>query len=74
METLPKLSNIQIELLKLFTTDVSDNELLDIKQLIVNYYTQKIDNELAIIWEQRQYNADTIATWATQDLRTPYKK
>lgn len=74
MQTINKLSNIQLELLKLFTTNISDSEVLDIKQLIVNYYAQKIDNELDTLWEQRQYNANTISTWANEHLRTPYNQ
>lgn len=41
METISKLSNIQLELLKLFSTNISDSDVLDIKQLIINYYAQK---------------------------------
>ena len=74
METISKLSNIQLELLKLFSTNISDSDALDIKQLIINYYAQKIDNELDTLWEQRQYNANTISTWANEHLRTPYNQ
>ncbi|MBK9462196.1 MAG: hypothetical protein IPN94_22940 [Sphingobacteriales bacterium] len=74
METISKLSNIQLELLKLFSTNISDSDVLDIKQLIINYYAQKIDNELDTLWEQRQYNANTISTWANEHLRTPYNQ
>jgi hypothetical protein len=74
METISKLSNIQLELLKLFSTNISDSDVLDIKQLIINYYAQKIDNELDTLWEQRQYNANTISTWTNEHLRTPYNQ
>lgn len=74
MQTITKLSNIQLELLKLFSTNISDSDVLDIKQLIINYYAQKIDNELDTLWEQRQYNANTISTWANEHLRTPYNQ
>jgi hypothetical protein len=74
METISKLSNIQLELLKLFSTNISDSDVLDIKQFIINYYAQKIDNELDTLWEQRQYNANTISTWANEHLRTPYNQ
>ncbi len=60
METISKLSNIQLELLKLFSTNISDSDVLDIKQLIINYYAQKIANELDSLWEKRQYKAITI--------------
>jgi hypothetical protein len=74
MQAVTKLSNMQLELLKLFATNISDSDVLDIKQLIINYYAQKIDNELDTLWEQRQYNANTISTWANEHLRTPYNQ
>jgi len=34
-------SNIQLELLKLYSTDVKENELLDIKNYLAKYFAKK---------------------------------
>ncbi len=43
MTTTPKkLTNLQLELLKYFSYDVSDKELLDIKQLLSKYFANRV--------------------------------
>lgn len=41
-----RLSNVQIELLKLYPYDVSDDQLRDIRKLLADYFAQQIDNEM----------------------------
>jgi hypothetical protein len=35
------LSNVQIELMKLFSTNLSDNELIELKDLLSRFYADK---------------------------------
>lgn len=37
------LSNIQVELPKLFSTDISDQELSDLRNILVEFYAKKIN-------------------------------
>jgi hypothetical protein len=66
------LTNIQLELLKLFSTNISDEETADIKRLIVQYYKAKLDREMDILWEERGYTDDTATQWLEEHMRTPY--
>ena len=40
------LTNLQLELLKLYSLDLSDDQLLEIKRLIANYFAEKASDEL----------------------------
>jgi hypothetical protein len=39
--TKSKLSNLQIELLKLYANDISENSLLEIKQMLAKYFADR---------------------------------
>jgi hypothetical protein len=47
------LTNVQLELLKLFSTNLSQEDLLDIKRLLARYFAQKAINEADKIWEEK---------------------
>jgi hypothetical protein len=57
-------TNVQWEFLKLFEYHVSDEQLSEIKDLLVKYFAQKIDNEMDILWEQNQCTTETVEQWA----------
>ncbi|NUO02248.1 MAG: hypothetical protein HUU01_16715 [Saprospiraceae bacterium] len=66
------LSNLQLELLKLYSTDVSDNQLLEIKKLLADYFSQQIDEDLTALWNKNEWDERTIEEWRNERLRTPY--
>ena len=66
--TLP-LSNMQIELLKLYQSGISDEDLEAINKLIVGYFAEKIQNEADEIWTKKQYSDALMDEWLTKDLR-----
>ena len=47
------LSNIQKELLKLYAHDVSDEQLLAIKQLLADFFAKEIDQQMAALWKDK---------------------
>jgi hypothetical protein len=57
-------SNVQMELLKLFEYNVSNDQLLEIKSLLVRYFAEKIDKEMDMLWEQNQWTTQTVEGWA----------
>jgi len=66
------LSNLQLELLRLYSTDVSDSQLLEIKQMLADYFSQQIDEEMTMLWDKNRWDEGTIETWKNERLRTPY--
>lgn len=46
------LSNLQLELLKLYANNIDGKKLLEIKLLLSNYFAQKATEAIDIVWEQ----------------------
>lgn len=65
-----KLSNLQIELLKVFTYDLSDLQLLEIKTLLANYFAEKATERMDELWEERGWSNDTMKQWGQEHMRT----
>ena len=73
MVTAPhKLSNLQLELLKLFSHQVTEQELLDIKDLLARYFARRATAAMDDLWKSRNLNDETIDAWLTDHQRTPY--
>ncbi len=54
------LSNMQKELLKLYATDIPDEQLNEIKLLLSNYFAQKASNEVDKLWDENNWNGHTM--------------
>ncbi len=64
METVNQpLSNAQVELLKLFSTELSENELTELKNLLANFYAQKSIHTADKAWEEMKLTQKNMDTW-----------
>jgi hypothetical protein len=72
MMTSNKMSNLQLELLELYATSVSEDELRDIKQLISLYYAQKAIAAADQVWEEQNLSNQVMQQWMNKKMRTPY--
>lgn len=66
-----KLTNLQMELLKLFNYQLDPKQLNDIKNLLAQYFAQQATQEMDQLWEQQGWSAETMAEWAGEHLRIP---
>jgi hypothetical protein len=55
-----KLSNIQMELLKLYSRNIPDEELLEVKKILAEYFSRKAIEEADVIWETKGYSNQKI--------------
>lgn len=62
----PPLSNIQYELLKLFSRNIPDKDLLEIRRMLANYFMQKAVEEADKIWDERGYTNDLMNEWLNE--------
>ncbi len=71
-----KLSNLQLELLKLYSRNVSDEELKDIRKMLADYYAKKADEEMDRLWKEKGYTQETIQQWKKEHFtsKTPNLK
>jgi hypothetical protein len=63
------LSNLQLELLKLYPYNVSDKQLNDIRAMLADYFAAKIDSEMDELFEKNSWNDQTIEYWKSEHLR-----
>jgi hypothetical protein len=52
----PPLSNVQVELLKLYTTGVSDETLLELKKTIAKFFLDRLRKTANEVWEEKGYS------------------
>ncbi|MCO6488275.1 MAG: hypothetical protein J5I98_07660 [Phaeodactylibacter sp.] len=57
------LTNLQIELLKLYSMELSEEQLLEVKRLLANYFAEQASDEMDRLWEERGWNNDTMEQW-----------
>jgi len=67
------LSNAQLELLKLFSRDLPEEDLIEIKQMIVNYLAEKLAQKTDEIWEEKGWTNKDMERFLNAHMRTPYK-
>lgn len=66
------LSNIQLELLKLFSRDLPEQDLTAIKKLIVAYLSKRLSEEAETVWQEKGWTDEDMDNLLQQHLRTPY--
>lgn len=67
------LSNVQLELLKLFTFNVPDQDLKVIKQILLRYKAERLMDMADQIWEEKKWTKEDIQKMLHTHLRTPYR-
>jgi len=67
-----KLSNLQLELLKVFSYQLNNQQLGDIKKLLSNYFAEQATQEMDKLWEENNWDDETMTEWTNEHLRTPY--
>jgi len=69
MEQVGHLSNLQIELLKLFNYNLQEKQLIEIKNLLSSYFAQNITKDIDELWEKEKWDNKTIDNWRNEHLR-----
>jgi hypothetical protein len=68
-----KLTNLQHELLKMFQYNLSETQLIEIRQLLSSYFAEKATAEMDKLWEQNKWDNNTMEEWAVRHTRTSSK-
>jgi len=66
------LTNAQLEILKLFSRELNEQELLEIKRLIVRYLAQKATKLADEVWAQKGWTNEDMEKFLQLHERTPY--
>ncbi|MDX1943260.1 MAG: hypothetical protein SFU99_22030 [Saprospiraceae bacterium] len=68
------LNPIQLHLLRLFAKEMTNKELEEVKTLLMEYYDQKVSEEVDAIWEKRDMSAETMEELLNKHIRSPYRE
>ena len=66
------LTPLQIELLKTFSRPLDEQQIQEIRQLLANYFAQKVDDSVDALFMEKGWTGDVIESWLTDHDRTPY--
>jgi hypothetical protein len=69
MQAISKISNIQYELLKLFANNVPEKDLLEVKKILVSYFSKKLDDSFDDFYKSNNLSPDDLKKWATEHNR-----
>ena len=64
-----KLSNLQLELLKVFSYELSEEQLSEIRNLLANYFAEKASDQMDLLWEQNNWSEETMNEWGKEHMR-----
>ena len=73
MSAARKLSNIQLELLKVFSLDLSEEQLVEIKDLLSKYFADKVSDGMDKLFEENNWGEEQIEKWSEEHMRTKYE-
>lgn len=73
MQSTKGLTNLQLELLKIYSFDIKEEQLLEIKTMLSNYFADKVTNDVDELFEEKGWGQEKIEEWSKEHMRTKYK-
>ena len=61
------LSNVQVELLKLYSTNLSEEDLLDLRTMIARFNAERAIRNAGKIWKERGLTNDDMEKWLNNE-------
>ena len=68
------LNPVQQHLLKMFAFDGSEERLMEVKEVLTKYFSQKLDDRLNELWDSGILNQEKLDELRKIDVRTLLKK
>lgn len=67
------LTNLQLELLEMFEYELPDNQLYEVRDMLVKYFADKASDEMDKLWEENNWSNETMKEWGNEHMRTKYE-
>ena len=64
-----KFTSLQLELLRLYAVNPSEQELLEVKDMLAKYFMRKAINQIADIEAQRRTTNEDLDKWLAEDKK-----
>jgi hypothetical protein len=67
------LSNLQHEILRTFSRPLPESQILEIRQVLADYFAKKVDDGIDELFEKNDWDAnEKVQEWLGEHLRMPY--
>lgn len=63
----------QYELLNILSCINKEEDVAELKSVIVKFLNTRLQKELDRLWEDGILNEQTVTSWSNEHMRTPYK-
>ena len=67
------LNSTQLHLLRMFSYNRDEKSFNELKEVLFNYYCQRMNEEGKRIWKEKNLNNEIMHEILNTHLRTPYK-
>lgn len=64
------MSNLQIELLRLYGNNISEKSLLEIKTILAKYFADKASDEMDKVWDEKGLTEQDMIDWTNEHNRS----
>lgn len=61
------LTNLQLELLKIFSYQLPDEELIEIKKLLSKFFAERLKKGTSQIWKEKGYTQEDMDKWLNDE-------
>lgn len=61
------LTNTQLELLKLYATELSEEDLQELRDILADFYAKKSIQKAYQIWHEQSLSDDDMDEWLNED-------
>ncbi len=73
MQPTKGLTNLQLELLKVFSYDLSEAQIIEIRDLLAKYFAEKATKDMDDLWDSEGWSNETMENWLNEHMRTKYE-
>ena len=60
------LTNLQLELLKLYAVRLSDEQLLEVKEVLARYFAERLTRHVDQLWDERNLSSNDMEQWLAE--------
>ncbi len=65
----PHLTNIQLELLKLYAYDLKEEDMQELKKVLASFFAERIRKRTGKLWQERGYSQETMEQWLNDETQ-----
>ena len=68
------LTNLQLEILKTFSRPLPENQILEIRQILADYFAKKVDEGIDDFFQKNDCEVnEKVNEWLGEHMKTEYK-